>query len=156
MKRLHKTFQIVQDMLGILVLVFAVIIGGFVIVYPQYVGFKAWCMNQAIEQIFFFEEPTDEELKTMAEMKLCCRLHKYLQNEWPDMKSIPPSYYTKFDIIESFVWGEAHRNVKILYKWHNPVTKKDEINMLNIRLNFHVIGDMIDPYMPTIEILGEK
>lgn len=156
MKRLHKIFQIVQDVLGILTLVFAVIIGGFVVLYPQYVGFKAWCMNEAIEQIFFFEEPTDEELKTMAEMRLCVRLHKYLQHEWPTMNIIPPEYYMRFEIIDSFVWGEARRNIKMLYKWHNPVTDKDEINTLNIRLNFHIIGDMINPYEPAIEMIGEK
>ena len=145
MKSIKKGFKHLKDVLGVITLMLLSALVTVVYINPEYVGFKAWCVGEACEEVFMFEEPTDEQLVFIAKMKLYrvlvdyCKAHD-IDINWMDLK---------VDFVRYLVWGDAHRNVKFEYEWINPVTNKKERNIKNIRIVFGHIGEFINPYTPT-------
>jgi len=147
MKRIKIGCRWLKDILGVTTLMMIGSLATLCYVNPEYVGFKAWCIGEAYEQVFLFEEPTDEQLVVIAEIKLRILLWEYCVHH--DLKTHP--YDLDVEILQHYVWGHAHRNVKFEYKWFNPVTKEYETNIKNIRVIFNYIGEFIDPYPHSFE-----
>ena len=142
MKRIKVGIRWIKDVAGVMALMLMTSLATICCIDPTYVGFKAWCVGEACEDIFMFIEPTDEQLLTAATWKLRRRLVEYcaahdINVHWYDLD---------IKIIRHLVWGSAHRNVKLEYEWLNPVTGKREKFIKNIRIVFGYAGEFIDPY----------